>query len=99
MKEDPSRGTGRTTALMMTVLAKASSSPGEWIEFHDHYQHWRNHAHIFAKTIKGLAKGTGLNYDVRLEPHQKRVFVVAPIQQPVTDTYDDAIPPVPATSG
>lgn len=37
IEDDPKRGTGRTTALMLKTIAAAIEHPGEWIEFVDHH--------------------------------------------------------------
>lgn len=65
LDEDPLRGTGRTTGLMLIAIGNAMLSPDQWITFRDHFTHTTDSAPIYASLIKGLCKAHGFKIDVQ----------------------------------
>lgn len=76
-EDDPMRGTGRTTGLMLKVIGEALLAPGKWIEFKDHHDDCRENR-FHASAIEDLAAGIGLQYfHVRIKPKDKTVWVLS----------------------
>jgi Spy/CpxP family protein refolding chaperone len=70
---DPNRGTGRTTGLMLQALGNAALACGAEVEFVDHWPHTHHAAHRMERQIEGMAETLGLLMDVRRD--KARVFV------------------------
>jgi hypothetical protein len=62
--DDPYRGTGRTTRLMVKAISDALQAGGEWVDFIDHCYTCRETARDFRDQIKGMC--TSLDLKVRL---------------------------------
>jgi ribose 5-phosphate isomerase len=70
---DPNRGTGRTTGLMLQALGNAVMARGADVEFVDHWPHTHHAAHRMKCQIEAMAETLGLLMDVRRDG--ARVFV------------------------
>ena len=64
--EDPLRGTGRTTGLMLVAIGKAMLAPDEWVEFVDHApaSSWRRRQ--LAKGIKAFVASVMFTIDTKV---------------------------------
>ena len=71
--DDPNRGTGRTTGLMLQALGNAALSRGAEVEFIDHWRHTHYAAHRMERQLMAMAETLGLLMDVRRDG--ARVFV------------------------
>jgi hypothetical protein len=71
--DDPNRGTGRTTGLMLQVLGNAAMARGAEVEFADHWPHTRHAAHRMERQLEAMAETLGLLMDVRRDG--ARLFV------------------------
>lgn len=60
--DDPLRGTGRTTADVLTTIAAALREPGRWILYYDHSG--IKNAECYRAVIKKLVNALGLRIDV-----------------------------------
>ncbi|WP_373648998.1 hypothetical protein [Schlesneria sp. DSM 10557] len=58
--EDPKRGTGRTTALMLRTIASALEFPGQPVRFVDHAPAEGEHLNALAESLQGLIRQVGL---------------------------------------
>lgn len=65
-EEDPLRGAGRTTGLMLVAIGTALLKPDEWVEFTDHYERGPSHADIYAQSIRAAAYLLGITVDVEV---------------------------------
>jgi hypothetical protein len=77
--DDPLRGTGRTTGLMLKAIGDALLKPDEWVEFVDHYGHDRNVAESHAEQLRWVAEAVGLTIKTRIA--MARVFVKSPVSE------------------
>ena len=67
--DDPGRGTGRTTALMLQAIAQALLWPDQWQEFRDHAEPaGMTLAQTAAATggLRAKAKALGLTLDIEV---------------------------------
>ncbi len=74
--DDPNRGTGRTTSLMLRALSEAIAQPGEWVEYIDHHAHDVASAAHHASNLAGLADAVGLDH-MRLRTAGRRVYIAS----------------------
>lgn len=75
--DDPRRGSGRTTGLMLKAIEGALLNPGEWVEFVDHTGSVQANNEL-AYQIERMAAACGLRYmHVRMRPRDKTVWVVS----------------------
>ncbi len=63
--QDPNRGTGRTTGLMLIALGQAALARGEWVEFRDHMPHTCSSARHHCQNLRSLARHNGLFVEIR----------------------------------
>lgn len=64
-EDDPLRGTGRTTRLMLMAIIEALANPGRLVRFKDHYEDGGRFADAHAHGIKELLQEAGVrNYCV-----------------------------------
>lgn len=71
--DDPKRGTGRTTGLMLKALGEAALARGSEVEFVDHFPHTHSSADRMAHQLRSMAEMLGLLVSVRRDG--SRVFV------------------------
>jgi NTP pyrophosphatase (non-canonical NTP hydrolase) len=64
--DDPMRGTGRTTALMLHAIASALQQPDEWVQFHDHAKSDIGHQLRHLDAIGHVAAALHLTLDVEI---------------------------------
>lgn len=64
--EDPLRGTGRTTGLMLVAIGKAMLAPDEWVEFVDHAPTCRWGRRELAKVVRMFCAGCMFTIDVKV---------------------------------
>jgi len=69
MKDDSARGTGRTTALMLRVLADASMYPSATFRFHDHEPMCRAKTRLMFDALCSMARCLGLRYHITAGDH------------------------------
>ena len=72
--DDPMRGTGRTTAGLLRVIAQAIESPGRTFVFADHAGPQRGSAPDFANAIRGMVDTLKLE-DMSVSVHAWQVHV------------------------
>ena len=71
--DDPNRGTGRTTGLILMALGNAALARGKSVEFIDHCPHTRERACTWKEEI--AAKAELLNLSMEVTRKGSRVFV------------------------
>jgi hypothetical protein len=76
--DDPNRGTGRTTGLMLQALGNAALRRGAEVEFVDHWKHTYRAAGCMKRQLAAMVKTLGLLMDVRRDG--TRVFLRSRIQ-------------------
>lgn len=74
---DPDRGTGRTTGLILQCFALANLSPGEWVEFVDHWDTLGTRS-IWEAMLRSHAQKYGLTYEFKTVGPDKRVWIRKP---------------------
>jgi hypothetical protein len=62
--DDPKRGTGRTTALMLHAIAHALESPDRWVLYRDHYAHPISMNRTYIRCIQGMVQRLALTIEV-----------------------------------
>jgi len=72
---DPNRGTGRTTALLLHAIAEALEHPNTWIPFQDHANH--TDPELFANALANMANNLRLTMRVRI--HANQAWIMSPI--------------------
>lgn len=60
-KDDPLRGTGRTTGLMLLAIGGALTHQGQWVDFIDHFGRGFRHQRVFASRLRSLCQSLGLS--------------------------------------
>ena len=71
--DDPNRGTGRTTGLILQALGNAALARGKSVEFIDHCPHTYESARAWRQLVKDRAEYLNLKMEVSREGN--RVFV------------------------
>jgi hypothetical protein len=74
-EESTTRGTGRTTALYMKVIAEALENPGKSVEFIDHYPHTGHSANFHRERLERIINRLGYDIVVTVPVGCARVFL------------------------
>jgi hypothetical protein len=64
-KDDPWRGTGRTTGLILTAIGNALLNPGKVVLFVDHAMMTRDHSRKMQESVEEIIASLGLRLRVR----------------------------------
>ncbi len=77
--DDPARGTGRTTGLMLQAMANAILNPDQDVEFVDHAPASVESARLLEWCLKDHARALGLT--LRVRRIGQRLFVRSPMSE------------------
>ena len=92
MPDDPKRGTGRTTALMLHAIAHALESPDQWVAYRDHYAHPISMNQTYIRCILGMAERLGLTIEV--DEQDGHIMLRSPINSHAAKDGSERIPMV-----
>ncbi len=81
--DDPLRGTGRTTALMLRAIAEAIEKPHTPVEFRDHVRTCHRNKEVLAKCLSRMIETLQLKINVFCVPGSPITLVSKP------DCYGD----------
>lgn len=95
--DDPLRGTGRTTGLMLKAISEALLNHCTWVEFSDHHNQCREKAAMWVEVLEMLCGQLGLR-DMRIRCRGNQVWIIslAPtITTPESAPQYPECPPLP----
>ena len=93
--DDPQRGTGRSTGLMLKAISEALLNRCTWVEFHDHYRGVGDDWAV--DSLEMLCVQIGLQW-MRVHSRGSRVWIIslAPTQAtPMSAPQHPECPPLP----